>query len=1006
MQTVATPIENPVFYAKSQDPTVDLWHRRLGHIGLKSMQKLLSQRGIVGLDWSHSKSIGEGVKCDICVKSRQTRRPSRDPMRRATRPLELVHMDIDGGSKSFIPTLDHAQYFLLLTDDYTRYRWVYFLVLKSDATVCIKSFIREAESQHTGMKVGRFRTDNAGELSKGETELIAQACGIAIETSVAYGPEQNGVAERSNRTILSRARALLFDSGLPHVLWNEAVNTSVYLTNRSPTVAIDPKETPYQMKFKTPPKLDHLKLFGCKTFVHLAKEQRTSPSKLAERTRVCYLVGYVGDHIYRVFDPVKVTVFNVRDVIFDETKLFEPVPQAAPMALPPRPAGTGSMYTEWRKSQPSFRKTRMDGVLPPGSLLLADDLNELDAPMAEPARQEVGGSLPEVVLDEPGPSAAAIPVEPAQQDVDGSSAEGLDVSQREPMQIDVDVPTGGDGPPRGESAEAEARSMRPRRVHDYQKLHTRGLLSKDILQGLVSVPVEPVSYSEAIAATDHLRWKQAMVEEISALEANRTWDLVRIPKGAVPIKGKWVYKLKQGPSGRIERYKARWVAKGFLQRWGIDYEESFAPVAKVATVRVVLALATIFDFDLDQIDVKTAFLNGILPDNESVYVEAPVGYHLLDVDTKGRCCKLLKGLYGLKQSARLWYQTAQTVFEKLGFRRSQADHCLFIKDNLWVLVYVDDQLLIGSELEIRRFKRSFAETFSITDIGAAQFYLGMYIERDRSERSMKVSQPLYAEKILEKVNMKQARSSKVPMMAGLNNSLRKSSDEATDDEISRYRSEIGSMMYIMTQTRADLAYPISKLSKYLSNPSQTHQKALTTAYRYLRGCADQGLLYKIDPKDPNSTQAYGYSDSDFAGDLDSRKSTSGYVFMLAGAAISWRSKQQDIVAKSSCEAEYIALDAAASEAVWLRLLLKELGYPQGPTMIYEDNTSCIDLAHNPENHNRTKHIDVKFHYIRQLIENKEIEISWLETGKMVADTLTKPLGPSKFDEFKAKMGIK
>lgn len=271
---------------------------------------------------------------------------------------------------------------------------------------------------------------------------------------------------------------------------------------------------------------------------------------------------------------------------------------------------------------------------------------------------------------------------------------------------------------------------------------------------------------------------------------------------------------------------------------------------------------------------------------------------------------------------------------------------------------------------------------------------------------MKVSQPLYAEKILEKVNMKQARSSKVPMVAGLNNSLQKSRGEAIDVEISRYRSEIGSMMYIMTQTRADLAYPISKLSKYLSNPSPTHQKALTTAYRYLRGCADQGLLFRVDPKDPNNTQVYGYSDSDFAGDLDSRKSTSGYVFMLAGAAISWRSKQQDIIAKSSCEAEYIALDAAASEAVWLRLLLKELGYPQGPTMIYEDNTSCIDLAHNPENHNRTKHIDVKFHYIRQLIENKEIELSWLETSKMVADTMTKPLGPSKFDDFKAQMGVK
>lgn len=1005
----AMPMETPVFYTRSEVAEVDLWHRRLGHIGLAPMKKLLNQLGI-GVDWTHGKPIGDSEKCEICLKSRQTRRPSRDPMKRASRPLELIHMDIDGGSKSFIETLEYAMYFLLLTDDYTRYRWVYFLIRKSDATACIKAFIREVESQHSDMKVGRFRTDNAGELSKGETEIIAKACGITIETAVAYTPEQNGVAERSNRTILNRARALLFDSGLPHVLWNEAVETAVYLTNRSPTVAIEATKTPYEMRFQTPPKLDHLRLFGCKTFVHLVKEQRTSPSKLAERARVCYLCGYVGDHIYRVFDPVKVSVFKVRDVVFDETKLYEPVQQAAPIASP-QAAGAGPSYAEWRKSQPSFRKTRMDMVLPPGSLLLADEENELDAPHTEPVRQEVGGSLPEVVMDEPGPSEAVIQAEPVQQDVGGSSTTGLDVSQPEPMHLDANStePAGGEGPSHGEPAEAHetARSLRPRRIHDYRKMHTRGLLSKDILQGLVSVPMEPVSYEEALGAPDHLQWELAMVEEISSLEANRTWDLVDIPKEVVPIKGKWVFKLKQGPSGRIERYKARWVAKGYLQRWGVDYEESFAPVAKAATVRVVLALTTVFDLDIEQIDVKTAFLNGILPDNESVYVEAPVGYQLLGKDTEGKCCKLLKGLYGLKQSARLWYKTAQTVFVKLGFRRSQADHCLFIKKGLWVLVYVDDQLIIGSQSKIRDFKRSFAEEFTITEIGTANFYLGMHIDRDRKERLMKVSQPLYAEKILEKVRMKEARTCKVPMEAGLVKVLRKNSDQATAVEIARYRSEIGSMMYIMTQTRPDLGYPIAKLSKYLSNPSSTHQKALTTAYRYLRGTADKGLVYgrNIDPKDPSTTQVYGYTDSDFASDPDTRKSTSGFVFMLAGAAVSWRSKQQEIVTKSSCEAEYVAVDSAASEAVWLRLLLSELGYPQNPTTIYVDNNGSIDLAHNPENHNRTKHIDVRFHYIRQLVENNEVELPWIETGKMLADTLTKPLGPAKFIQFRAQMGV-
>jgi hypothetical protein len=356
---------------------------------------------------------------------------------------------------------------------------------------------------------------------------------------------------------LNRARALLFDSRMPHVLWNEAVEAAVYLTNRSPSVATDLK-TPYEMRFCMPPKIDHLRLFGCKTYVHLVKEQRTSPSKLAERTRVCYLCGYVGDHIYRVFDPIKVSVVKVRDVVFDETKLYE-LAENSLEEPPSQPATAGPSYAEWRKSQPSFRKARMDMVLPPGSLLRIADGVELGVPQAEPGRQDVGGS----------------------------NTTGLDVSQPEPMHTEREnsgEPTGvfreasieevsielNRGPSNGDTAEVQdsRRSARTRRVHSYRSVHNRGLISKDILQDLVSVPLEPVTYQEAVTASDHLQWELAMVEEISSLEANRTWDLVDIPEGVEPIMGKWVYKLKQGPfgpSGLIERYKARWVAKGYLQ---------------------------------------------------------------------------------------------------------------------------------------------------------------------------------------------------------------------------------------------------------------------------------------------------------------------------------------------------------------------------------------------------------------------------------------------------------
>ena len=568
--------------------------------------------------------------------------------------------------------------------------------------------------------------------------------------------------------------------------------------------------------------------------------------------------------------------------------------------------------------------------------------------------------------------------------------------------------------PTGDENQASRKSARHHERHNYKRIHLKGLLTNicALIRDLAIVPVEPVSYSDAINAHDSKSWNDAMREQLSTLISNKTWTLIPKSQNISPITGKWVYKIKQLATGEIERYKARWVAKGYLQRYGIDFEESYAPVAKSGTVRIVLALAAIYDLQIDQIDFVSAFLNSVLLEGENIYIWPPEGYQeLTGIDVEGKVCKLNKGLYGLKQSARLWYKTALKVLTELGFTRSEADHCLFIKGNLWVLVYVDDALIMGPRQEIDAFKKALAQVFAVRDLGNAKYYLGTQIQRNHNEFTLKINQELYVEKVLEKAKMQDSYQNSIPMDIGMRNVMRKNAGQAESSEISQYRSGIGSIMYTMTQTRPDLAYAIGKLAKYTANPSHLHLKALAYMQRYLRGSSGSGIVYSkhLDQEDPRRPkgldQVYGYTDSDFAGDLDTRKSTSGYVFLLANAAVTWKARQQTNVAKSSTEAEYVALSEAGSEAIWLRLLLKELGHPQESTCIYIDNNASNDWAHDAEKHQRTKHIDIHHHYIRELVDNKQIVVLRVDSKENTADILTKPLGSVLFNKHLKGLGL-
>ena len=441
------------------------------------------------------------------------------------------------------------------------------------------------------------------------------------------------------------------------------------------------------------------------------------------------------------------------------------------------------------------------------------------------------------------------------------------------------------------------------------------------------------------------------------------------------------------------------MVKGFMQREGIDYTETYASVINKATTKVVMAMAAIKGYYIEQMDIVTAFLYG--PIEEEVYVEQPTGF----TNGGNRVCKLNKALYRLKQSPRAWYKTISATLTSLSFVHSQFDHGLFLNKsrNTWITLYVDDIHLIGPDKPyIKTIKEELASHYRIKDLGPSSNYLGLEITRDLESGILTISQKKYIESVLEAHGMADCKSASTPMEAGIVLGKAGAEHQSTQEFKTNYQSMLGSIMYIMLQTRPDIAYAISKLSQFSSNPTEQHLQALKRVLRYLKGTKDLGLTYQKDEKG----ELVGWTDSSWACDIDDSRSTSGYLMQLNGAAVSWCSQKQPTVAKSTCEAEYMGQSDAGSEIVWLRGLLKDLGiHPIGPTTLYADNQGAIRLANNPENHRRTKHIAVKYHYTRELVENNTLKLVYKETRDMLADCLTKPLGRTKFEPVLPRMGL-
>ena len=491
-----------------------------------------------------------------------------------------------------------------------------------------------------------------------------------------------------------------------------------------------------------------------------------------------------------------------------------------------------------------------------------------------------------------------------------------------------------------------------------------------------------------------------MDEELGSIQDNKTWELVDPPNDHKIIGLKWVYKVKKDAEGNLVKHKARLVAKGYVQEQGVDFEEVFAPVTRMESVRLVIALAAQESWRLHHMDVKSAFLNGEL--KEEVYVKQPPGY--IKKGEEHKVLKLHKALYGLCQAPRAWNIKLDRTLVSLGFEKSPLEHAMYKrgkgKDRLLVRIYVDDLLITGAdEEEIAKFKLQMKELFKMSDLGLLTYYLG--IEVHQKPEGITLCQEAYAKKILESCSMEDCNPSHVPMEPRLKLSKR---SQAPAVDATEYRSVVGSLRYLVN-TRPDLAYSVGVVSRFMEAPTIEHWADVKQILRYIKGTTNFGCVY-LREKQKEMVELLGYSDSDLAGDIDDRKSTSGVAYFLGRSIVSWLSQKQKVVALSSCEAEYIAAATRAGQGVWLERLLGDLTdkEPEG-VVLYVDNKSTIALSKNPVHHDRSKHIDIRYHYIRDCVEEGKIEVNYICTDDQLADILTKSLGRQKFTEMRGRIGV-
>lgn len=957
----------------------DLWHFRLGHLNVFDMKKLIDHGMVDGIGRIDVNT--DNKFCEPCVLGKQTRLPfDKRGNIRSTRVLELLHTDVCGPISK--PAYDGSLYFVSFTDDYTRASMIYCMKQKSEVFSKFKEYVDMAEAMHN-CKVSKLRADNGGEYILNDFKAYCKSKGIRISYTVPYNPEMNGIAERLNRNLQEKALTMLLSSGVDRKFWNEAVYTANYIKNRCPTSAFGKQfvnKTPAELWHGKGPDISNIRIFGSVCYNHIPSEKR---KKFEPKAKKCILMGYASNNSYRLWDVENNKLIIGRNVTFNEKSILNRVKlnsNSNSEAVIEFDSDCNEHDSSIEKEndlefsnedESSKYSTNLDRV---GDI--KDDCHSTNSDCTGDFKDKIHSTNLDCVGIDKGHG--------AKKGCTGNCKDKVNSANKDSIG-NIDAPI----------RRSQRESKQPDRLG-----YLSNSSSVDVnfaLSAQEYVENEPQSIDEARKRNDWHEWQQAIECEYDSLLKNSTWVLCDLPEKRKAISSKWVFKLKRKANGDIDKYKARLVAKGCGQKEGFDYTETYAPVAKLATLRILLAIAVQFKMHIHQMDVKSAFLNGDL--NEDIYMLQPSGF------TKGsKVCKLKKSIYGLKQASRMWNEKFNKFILRIGFKRSASDSCLYTKIEkgirCYILLYVDDVLVVCDNLEMtEEIKRQLAAEFEMTDVGEVDTFLGMHIEYDRENGVMKLSQEQYLKNVVRKFGMEDCKSVATPIEKG----LQLNAGDKSGDSKAPYRELIGCLTYATLTTRPDLCAATNYFSRFQSCYTNEHFTHAKRILRYVHGTTDLKLEYRRKEK---AEVLVGYADSDWAGDANDCKSTSGFVFKLYGNTVTWSTHKQAVVSQSSTEAEYAAVVEAMNEAEWINELLRELNIETNePITINEDNQSCIKVAEKQKNHRRMKHVAVKYHVVRDTIEKGLVKLKYIPTGEQIADIMTKGLGRIQFEKLRSYLNL-
>jgi hypothetical protein len=805
----------------------------------------------------------------------------------------LIHSDVPASITSF----NGYRYYILFVDDYTRFNWLYLLKQKSDVFTTFKNFKATVENEFS-KQIKFLRTNCGGEYTSNEFNAFCASNGITYHLSCPHTPQQNGIVERKHRHIIECALTLLSHASLPTVHWTYAITTAIHLINRLPTPKLSHK-SPWEKLFHKSQDISHLKTFGCICFPLL---RPYNTHKLEPRTTPCIFLGYPAfSKGYICLDPKTHRIYISRHVVFNETEFLPYLPsQAAPH---PTPVTSTFDSLPWLlvmlhtcSAQSLLTHTELITSAPP--------LNTLSS--SHPT------TLPTVELH----TTSHTPISAETHPTSLSESHFLPKSPTSvsPPQATSHTPISADTPAQAIPSPQPAVPP-PVNTHPMHTRAKNGIFKPKLYHTTITdyTYTEPPTY---LTASKYPQWCIAMDEEFSALQRQQTWSLVPSPPGKNIVGCKWVFKLKRNSDGTISRYKARLAAKGFHQQYGIDFAETFSPVVKPPTVRLILALAVTYNWPLRQLDVRNAFLHGIL--KEEVYMQQPTGY--VDSRHPHHVCKLQKSIYGLKQAPRVWFESFTTQLLNLGFHSASVDSSLFLyRDGsiiAYLLLYVDDIVLTGNTPSfLTQLISSLSKVFELKDMGTLHYFLGLQIQR--SSQGLTLTQTKYATDLLIKHNMLNCSPCKTPCVPNTHLSVT-CGKPLTDIHAIVALWEL--FIILLSPGQISLLQSIKSVSSCMLLLTFIHLTAAKRILRYVRGTIDHGLFYT-----PGPISLSAFSNADWAGDPNDRHSTSGLLVFLGNNPITWSAKKQLTVSRSSTEAECRALASASAELHWLRTLIKDLG---------------------------------------------------------------------------------